>query len=155
VAYVTQTTLSVDDTADVVAALKRRFPDIREPAKSDICYATQNRQDAVKQLAIRCQVILVVSSRQSSNGNHLREVAQAYGCRSYLVETSDEIRAEWLDGDVGITAAASTPESLVQACIDHVRSLVPVYIVAELQGIEEKTVFPLPELLRDAARSTS
>lgn len=151
-AYVTQTTLSVDDTADVVAALKQRWPGIREPAKSDICYATQNRQDAVKQLAARCQVVLVVSSRASSNGNRLAEVAQAHGCRAYLFETADEIQAEWLEGDVGLTAAASTPEELVQACVRRIQQLFPGYAVQELGGKSEEHFFPLPALLLAAAR---
>ncbi|MBI4426528.1 MAG: 4-hydroxy-3-methylbut-2-enyl diphosphate reductase [Candidatus Kerfeldbacteria bacterium] len=152
VAYVTQTTLSVDDTAEVVAALKQRWPGIREPAKADICYATQNRQDAVKRLAARCRVIVVVSSRASSNGNRLAEVAWARGCRSNLVEMADEIRDDSLDGDVGITAAASTPEELVQACVRRIQWLVPGTAVQELSGKSEEHFFPLPESLLAAAR---
>src|SRR5947207_3443232 len=122
VAYISQTTLSVDDVRAIVDALKRRYPAIREPAKADICYATQNRQDAVKELARRCKAILVVGAPTSSNANRLVEVAAQLGARAYLIEAADDIRREWIAGDVGITAGASTPEDVVQACVAAVRA---------------------------------
>ncbi|HEY3215270.1 MAG TPA: 4-hydroxy-3-methylbut-2-enyl diphosphate reductase [Candidatus Eisenbacteria bacterium] len=151
VAYISQTTLSVDDVRTIIEALKRKFPEIREPAKADICYATQNRQDAVKELAQRCQVILVVGAPTSSNANRLVEVAAARGTRPYLIESADDIRPEWLVGDVGITAGASTPEDVVQACVERVRSLGD-YRVEEFRLLEERVMFPLPGELLAAAR---
>jgi 4-hydroxy-3-methylbut-2-enyl diphosphate reductase len=147
VAYITQTTLSVDDVREIVEVLRRRFPAIHEPAKDDICYATQNRQNAVKELARRCRVILVVGAPASSNANRLVEVAGALGVQSYLIESAEEIRPEWLEGDVGITAGASTPESVVLACVERVRSL-GEYRLEEIRLVEERVMFPLPgELL--------
>src|SRR5262245_46554005 len=119
VAYISQTTLSVDDVRAIVDALKRRYPAVHEPAKADICYATQNRQDAVKELARRCSVILVVGAPTSSNANRLVEVARARGAEAYLIEAAEDIRAEWLTGDVGLTAGASTPEHVVAACAER------------------------------------
>jgi 4-hydroxy-3-methylbut-2-enyl diphosphate reductase len=150
VAYISQTTLSVDDVRAIVDALKRKYPAIREPAKADICYATQNRQDAVKELSRRCKVILVVGAPTSSNANRLVEVAAQHGARAYLIEAAEDIRAEWIAGDVGITAGASTPEDVVQACAARVRSQGD-YRVEEFRLVEERVMFPLPgELLAGA-----
>jgi 4-hydroxy-3-methylbut-2-enyl diphosphate reductase len=147
VAYITQTTLSVDDVRTVVDALHKRFPAMREPTKADICYATQNRQDAVKELARRCGVILVVGAPTSSNANRLVEVAAALGVRAHLIEAATDIQPEWCAGDVGITAGASTPEDVVQACVRRVCELGD-YRVEEFRLLEERVMFPLPgELL--------
>ena len=147
VAYITQTTLSMDDLRDIVDVLKRRFPGIHEPAKDDICYATQNRQNAAKALAARCHMILVVGAPTSSNANRLVEVAIAHGARAVLIESPEDIRAEWIDGDMGLTAGASTPEPIVRACIARVREL-GNYRVEEIVLMEERIMFPLPgELL--------
>ena len=151
VAYISQTTLSVDDVRAIVEVLRRRFPALREPAKADICYATQNRQDAVKELARRCRVILVVGAPASSNANRLVEVAAALGARAYLIESAADIRPEWLDGDVGITAGASSPEAVIQACVEHVRRLGD-YRLEEFRLLEERVMFPLPENLLVAAQ---
>jgi 4-hydroxy-3-methylbut-2-en-1-yl diphosphate reductase len=150
VAYITQTTLSVDDVRAIVETLRRRFPAIREPAKDDICYATQNRQNAVKELARRCGMVLVVGAPTSSNANRLVEVAIALGAEAHLIESAEDIRPEWVAGDIGITAGASTPEDIVQACVARVQSLGD-YRVEEFRLIEERVMFPLPgELLGDA-----
>jgi 4-hydroxy-3-methylbut-2-enyl diphosphate reductase len=150
VAYISQTTLSVDDVRDIVQALKRRFPSVREPAKADICYATQNRQDAMKELARRAGLVLVVGAPTSSNANRLVEVARAAGADSYLIEAPEDIRPEWLTGDVGLTAGASTPEHVVQGCIERVREL-GGHKVEEFRLLEERVWFPLPgELLAEA-----
>jgi 4-hydroxy-3-methylbut-2-en-1-yl diphosphate reductase len=150
VAYITQTTLSVDDVRAMVEALRRKYPAVREPAKADICYATQNRQDAVKELARRCSIVLVVGAPASSNANRLVEVARTLGARAYLIEAPEDIRPEWLTGDVGITAGASTPEDIVQGCVERVRSL-GEYRVEEFRLVEERVMFPLPgELLAEA-----
>ena len=147
VAYITQTTLSLDDCAAIVGALRRRYPLVKEPAKDDICYATQNRQNAVKVMAPKCGTVLVVGAPASSNANRLVEVAAALGAKSYLIESADDIRPEWLTGDVGLTAGASTPEGIVQACVERIRSLGD-YRVESFQLVEERIVFPLPgELL--------
>ena len=148
-AYVTQTTLSIDDCARIVAALKARFPGIVGPKKDDICYATQNRQDAVKTLARQCDVVLVVGSPNSSNSNRLREVAQNEGVRAYMVDNAGELRPEWLEGRsrVGITAGASAPEVLVQEVIARIRELGAV-TVRRMEGVEETVKFPLPKGLR-------
>lgn len=148
-AYVTQTTLSVDDTARVIDALRRRFPDIIGPRKDDICYATQNRQDAVKQLALECDLILVVGSANSSNTNRLRELAERIGVKAHLIDTAAELRPEWLDGvtSVGVTSGASAPESLVQGVLARLRSLG----CREVAGVVTKTEdieFSLPSELR-------
>jgi 4-hydroxy-3-methylbut-2-en-1-yl diphosphate reductase len=144
-AYVTQTTLSVDDAARIVESLKARFPNIAGPKKDDICYATQNRQDAVKQLAGVCDAVLVVGSPNSSNSNRLREVAQNLGVPAYLVDSADDIQPDWIAGKVhiGITAGASAPEILVQEVIDRLKQL-GASKVAPLEGLEEKVNFPLP-----------
>ena len=145
-AYVTQTTLSVDDAARVVEALKQRFPGILGPKKNDICYATQNRQDAVKALAPQCDVVLVVGSQTSSNSNRLREVADHLGVPAYMVDKADEIQPEWIEGKfrVGLTAGASAPEILVEAVISHLKQL-GVDSVTHLQGVQEKVGFPMPK----------
>ena len=147
VAYITQTTLSLDDCAAIVAALKRRFPNIKEPAKDDICYATQNRQNAVKIMAPRCATVLVVGAPASSNANRLVEVASALGARSRLIEGPEDIEPAWLEGDVGLTAGASTPEAVVEACVRRILELGDFH-VEPFQLVEERIMFPLPgELL--------
>ena len=147
VAYITQTTLSMDDLRDIVAVLKSRFPAIHEPTKDDICYATQNRQNAVKVLAERCAMVLVVGAPMSSNANRLVEVAIANGARAVLIESPEDIQPEWISGDLGLTAGASTPEPIVRACIDRVCSMGD-YRVEEIVLTEERIMFPLPgELL--------
>jgi 4-hydroxy-3-methylbut-2-enyl diphosphate reductase len=150
VAYITQTTLSVDDVRTIVEALKRRYPAVHEPAKADICYATQNRQDAMKELARRCSVVLVVGAPTSSNANRLVEVAAVLGASAHLIEAAEDIEATWLTGDVGITAGASTPEDVVQACVRRVCELGD-YRVEEFRLLEERVMFPLPGELLAAA----
>ena len=151
-AYVTQTTLSMDDTADVVAALKARFPRIQGPKRNDICYATTNRQMAVKQLANHCEVVLVIGSKNSSNSNRLREVAEREGARAWLVDDADDIDPGWFEGVecVGITAGASAPEALVQGVLDYVKGL-GAEGVETLNIVEERITFSLPEVLRKTA----
>ena len=145
-AYVTQTTLSVDDAARVVDALRARFPNITGPKKDDICYATQNRQDAVKALAPQCDVVIVVGSPTSSNSNRLREVAENLGVAAYMVDSASEIDPRWVSGKerVGVTAGASAPEILVRAVIDRLNQL-GIGSVADLDGVREKVGFPLPK----------
>ncbi|MHB0916233.1 MAG: 4-hydroxy-3-methylbut-2-enyl diphosphate reductase [Thiobacillus sp.] len=145
-AYVTQTTLSVDDAARVVDALRKRFPHIAGPKKDDICYATQNRQDAVKALAPQCDVVIVVGSPTSSNSNRLREVAENLGVPAYMVDNASEIDPQWVSEKkrVGVTAGASAPEILVRAVIDRLDQL-GIGSVADLDGVEEKVGFPLPK----------
>jgi len=144
-AYVTQTTLSVDDAAVIVAALKARFPTILGPKRDDICYATQNRQDAVKALAEQTDLVLVVGSPNSSNSNRLREVAQNIGVAAYMVDTAADLDPKWLTGRsrIGISAGASAPEVLVRELVDRLRGLGATE-VREMGGIEESVVFPLP-----------
>ncbi len=155
-AYVTQTTLSVDDAAEIVAALKTRFPAIRGPKRDDICYATQNRQDAVKFMAPQCDVVIVVGSPNSSNSNRLREVAQKMGAQAYMVNSAADLKPEWVAGKrrVGITAGASAPEVLVSELVERLRAY-GAQSVRPLEGITESVVFTLPrELARaKAARS--
>jgi len=148
-AYVTQTTLSVDDTARVIDALRNRFPSIQGPRKDDICYATQNRQDAVKSLAERSDVVLVVGSTNSSNSNRLRELAERCGARAYLVDDATQIDPAWLQGagGVGITAGASAPEVLVEDVVSTLKEL-GVRAVSNLEGREENITFSLPKALR-------
>ncbi|ROR34995.1 4-hydroxy-3-methylbut-2-enyl diphosphate reductase [Inmirania thermothiophila] len=148
-AYVTQTTLSVDDTRRVVEVLRRRFPRIRGPRKDDICYATQNRQDAVKRLAARCDLVLVVGSPNSSNSNRLREIAERAGTAAHLVDGADDLRREWLAGvrRIGVTAGASAPEVLVEGIVARLRGWTGGR-VRDLDGVEESARFPLPEALR-------
>ncbi|MBT6411351.1 MAG: 4-hydroxy-3-methylbut-2-enyl diphosphate reductase [Betaproteobacteria bacterium] len=148
-AYVTQTTLSVDDAAKIVEALILKYPKIKVPAKEDICYATQNRQDAVKSLAEHCDLIVVVGSSNSSNSNRLREVAETKGVRAFLIDNEADLKPEWLDGvtKVGVTAGASAPEVLVSAVVERLRSL-GVGVVKEFSGIQENVVFHLPGSLK-------
>jgi len=148
-AYVTQTTLSVDDAAKIVEALILKYPKIKVPAKEDICYATQNRQDAVKSLAEHCDLIVVVGSSNSSNSNRLREVAETKGVRAFLIDNAADLKTEWLDGvtKVGVTAGASAPEVLVSAVVERLRSL-GVGVVKEFSGIQEKVVFHVPGSLK-------
>jgi len=150
-AFVTQTTLSVDDTLDIIAALRERFPDIAGPKKDDICYATQNRQDAVKQLAEHCDAILVVGSRNSSNSNRLRELAAQYNVKAWLVDNAAEIDVSWLQGCqvVGVTAGASVPEVLVDEVLDYLRGW-GARDIENMKGRQENIVFPLPRELQAA-----
>jgi 4-hydroxy-3-methylbut-2-enyl diphosphate reductase len=147
--YVSQTTLSVDDTARVIDALRAKFPAIQGPRKDDICYATQNRQDAVRQLALEAQVVLVVGSPNSSNSNRLRELAERCGARAFLVDGAADIRPEWLDGAavVGLTAGASAPEVLVEGVVTRLREL-GATAVADMAGRPEHITFSMPRELR-------
>src|SRR5688500_1653679 len=146
--YVTQTTLSIDDARAIVAALKARFPAIRGPKKDDICYATQNRQDAVKFMAPQCEVVIVVGSANSSNSNRLREVAEHIGAQAYMVDSAADLRAEWIEGKsrIGVTAGASAPESLVNELVERLKAL-GAKSVRPLEGISETVVFSLPRAL--------
>lgn len=156
-AFVTQTTLSVDDTSEVIDALRRRFPKIVGPKKEDICYATQNRQDAVKKLTSDCDLILVVGSQNSSYSTRLMEISQKKGVPAYLIDNVTEIRREWLDGkrNIGVTAGASAPEVLVEEVIDQLQKW-GVENVMEAPGIRESVVFSLPrELYQDAAAAAN
>ena len=148
-AVVTQTTLSMDDAADIAAAVKARFPNVREPKQQDICYATQNRQDAVKVMSPRVDIVIVVGSPTSSNSNRLREVAHKLGTTSYMVDSAEELQPEWFVGRqrVGLTAGASAPEVLVKAVVDRIKALGAVS-VRKMDGIEETIKFPLPKGLR-------
>jgi 4-hydroxy-3-methylbut-2-enyl diphosphate reductase len=146
-AFVTQTTLSIDDAADIVAALRARFPEIVGPKKDDICYATQNRQDAVRRMSVSCDLVLVVGSPNSSNSNRLRETAVSRGLTAYLIDGPEEIREDWLVGKarVGVTAGASAPEILVEQVIQRLQSL-GAGQVEVLDGVSENTTFPTPRL---------
>ena len=148
-AFVTQTTLSMDDTARVIDALREKFPNIQGPRKDDICYATQNRQDAVKDLAGRCEVVLVVGSPNSSNSNRLRELAERMDCRAYLIDNATEMDRHWFDGiqSVGVTAGASAPEVLIQEVLQQLQDW-GGDLPSELSGIEENVTFSLPKALR-------
>lgn len=154
-AYVSQTTLSVDDTLDIIAALKKRFPNIIEPKKGDICYATTNRQEAVKFMAPQVEVVVVVGSPNSSNSNRLREVAQKMGTPAYMVDNAAGIDPAWIAGKkrIGVTAGASAPEVLVQAVIERLRALGAASVRA-LEGVEENVTFPLPKGL-DAGKAAA
>jgi 4-hydroxy-3-methylbut-2-enyl diphosphate reductase len=145
-AFVSQTTLSVDDTADIIEALKERFPGISEPKKGDICYATTNRQQAVKFMAPQVQLVIVVGSPSSSNSNRLREVAEKNGVEAYMVDNAGQIDPAWVAGKtrIGVTAGASAPELLVKQVIDRLNALSPA-TVRELDGVEENVTFPLPK----------
>ena len=145
-AFVSQTTLSVDDCSQIIAALKRRFPSIAEPKKQDICYATQNRQDAVKFMAPQCDLVLVIGSPASSNSNRLREVAQKMGCEARMIGSAAELDPAWVEGRsrIGITAGASAPEVLVEELVERLKTL-GARTVRTLPGIEEHTSFPLPK----------
>jgi 4-hydroxy-3-methylbut-2-enyl diphosphate reductase len=148
-AVVTQTTLSVDDASEISRAVRLRFPTVREPKQQDICYATQNRQDAVKLMSPQVDVVIVVGSPTSSNSNRLAELARKLGVDSYMVDSADELQPQWLQGKsrVGLTAGASAPEVLVKAVIDRIRSLGAVS-VRKMDGIQETVKFPLPKGLR-------
>jgi 4-hydroxy-3-methylbut-2-enyl diphosphate reductase len=152
ISYVTQTTLSVDDAAAIVAALKARFPSITGPKKDDICYATQNRQDAVKFMAPQCDVVIVVGSPNSSNSNRLREVAQSRGIEAHMVDNAAQLKAEWVAGKkiVGVTAGASAPEVLVNELIARLKAL-GAGSVRQLEGVSENVVFTLPRELGSRA----
>jgi 4-hydroxy-3-methylbut-2-en-1-yl diphosphate reductase len=155
-AVVTQTTLSVDDAADILAAVKRRFPGVREPKQQDICYATQNRQDAVKVLAPDVDVVIVVGSPTSSNSNRLRELAERLGTHAYMVDAPDDLRPEWFHGKraVGLTAGASAPDILVEQVIERLRAL-GALSVRKLRGVQETVHFPLPKGLGDKAMNST
>ena len=148
-AYVTQTTLSMDDTSVVIDALRKKFPAIKGPRKDDICYATQNRQDAVKALSQECDLVLVVGSVNSSNSNRLRELAERSGCHAHLVDGAEDIQSQWLNGIhcIGITAGASAPDVLVKGVIARLQEL-GADAPEELEGIEENIVFSMPKELR-------
>lgn len=147
--YCTQTTLSVDETKDIIAALRAKFPHIQGPRKDDICYATQNRQDAVRELAVGAQVVLVVGSRNSSNSNRLRELAEKEGSTAYLIDGPEDIRPEWFNGiqQIGVTAGASAPEVLVKQVISRLQTLGGT-MVHEKPGVKEDIIFALPLELR-------
>jgi 4-hydroxy-3-methylbut-2-enyl diphosphate reductase len=148
-AVVTQTTLSVDDAAEISAAVRRRFPNIREPKQQDICYATQNRQDAVKVMSGQVDVLIVVGSPTSSNSNRLAELARKLGVPAYMVDTAGELQPQWLEGKtrVGLTAGASAPELLVTQVVDRIKSLGAVS-VQKMDGVQETMKFPLPKGLK-------
>jgi 4-hydroxy-3-methylbut-2-enyl diphosphate reductase len=145
-AYVSQTTLSVDDTAEIIAALKQKFPHIAEPKKTDICYATTNRQEAVKFMAPQVDAVIVVGSPNSSNSNRLREVAEKKGAVAYMVDNATQIDPNWLTNcrRIGVTAGASAPEILVQEVIDALKKL-GAKSVRVLDGVQENVAFPLPK----------
>ncbi|MBF0287178.1 MAG: 4-hydroxy-3-methylbut-2-enyl diphosphate reductase [SAR324 cluster bacterium] len=149
VAYLTQTTLSLDDTAEIIAALKEKFPKIQGPSKEDICYATQNRQNAVKAIAKEVDLVLVVGAPNSSNTLRLVEVAKACGISAKRIESAMEIQAKWLDGvqQIGVTAGASAPEDIVQDIIRTLQGIVPNNTVKEFTLVEEHVIFPLPTIL--------
>lgn len=155
-AYVTQTTLSVDDTEEVIVALKQRFPTIAEPKKGDICYATTNRQEAVKFMAPQVDLVIVVGSPNSSNSNRLREVAEKKGAIAHMVDNADEIKNEWLENSVrvGVTAGASAPEILVEEVIARLKAL-GVKSVRTLEGVEEHVTFPLPKGLNAVQKQSN
>ncbi|TXR51514.1 4-hydroxy-3-methylbut-2-enyl diphosphate reductase [Reinekea thalattae] len=148
-AYVTQTTLSMDDTASIIDALRAKFPNIQGPRKDDICYATQNRQDAVKTLSQQCDIVIVVGSPNSSNSNRLRELAERMGCAAYLVDHVDQLQPQWFDGvkEIGVTAGASAPDILVQQVVDGLRNMGANQLI-ELDGVIENITFSIPKELR-------
>ncbi len=157
VAYISQTTLSVDETRAVIARLRERFPAIVGPRTDDICYATTNRQAAVKQLARECELVLVIGSRNSSNSNRLVEVAREHGAESHLIDNESQVREEWLAGKgvVGITSGASAPEELVQSLVGFIRQRAPEVQVEELEVVSEDVRFMLPKAIRRAMASAS
>jgi 4-hydroxy-3-methylbut-2-enyl diphosphate reductase len=154
VAYITQTTLSVDETTQIIARLRERFPNIAGPKSDDICYATTNRQIAVKQLARECDLVLVIGSTNSSNSNRLVEVAREHGAASHLIDNSGQVQAEWLEGveTVGITSGASAPEELVEALVDYFREL-GAEDVSELRTVDEDVRFMLPREIREELKT--
>ena len=147
--FVTQTTLSVDDTLDIIAALKNKFPSIEGPRKNDICYATQNRQDAVQKLAKAAEILIVVGSKNSSNSNRLRELAEKFGTQAYLVDNGDDVDSQWFANikKVAVTAGASAPEVLVQEVVNAIAKLAP-HVITEIEGRKEDVVFAVPAELR-------
>ncbi|QQX81504.1 4-hydroxy-3-methylbut-2-enyl diphosphate reductase [Shewanella sp. KX20019] len=147
--FVTQTTLSMDDTADVIASLQKKFPAIEGPRKDDICYATQNRQDAVRNISENAELFIVVGSKNSSNSNRLRELAQKKGTNAYLVDNADDVNSAWFDGvkRVAVTAGASAPEVLVKQVVDAIADMAPS-VITEVEGRLEDTVFAVPAELR-------
>lgn len=149
ISYVTQTTLSVDDTKDIIERLQKHFPDIQSPRRDDICYATQNRQDAVKELVNYCDLLLVIGSTTSSNSNRLREIAEKNGIESYLIDGANQIHAQWLENKntIGVTAGASAPEILVAQVIDRLKTLSNAQ-VSEIEGVKENITFAVPKELR-------
>ena len=153
-AFVTQTTLSMDDTAKVITALRETFPKIEGPRKDDICYATQNRQDAVKQLAEGCDLVLVVGSPNSSNSNRLRELSERMGCSAYLIDDADQIEKQWVNGvsTIGLTAGASAPEVLVKGVVTRLQEL-GADLPEEIEGQPENVVFSMPKELRIPTKS--
>jgi 4-hydroxy-3-methylbut-2-en-1-yl diphosphate reductase len=155
-AYVTQTTLSMDDAAQVINALKEKFPNIQAPKSDDICYATQNRQDAVKMMAKDCDLVIIVGSPNSSNSNRLREVAENQGVEAYMIDNASYLKQEWLTGKkkIGVSAGASAPEVLVQEVIQTLQKL-GAHDVMELKGVVENVVFKLPKNLMTAMKETS
>jgi 4-hydroxy-3-methylbut-2-en-1-yl diphosphate reductase len=155
-AVVTQTTLSVDDTAEILNAIKQRFPSIREPKQQDICYATQNRQDAIKLLSPQVELVIVVGSPTSSNSNRLREVAMKLGTESYMVDNAGELRPEWFEGKtrVGVSAGASAPEVLVREVVERIKALGAIS-VRTMDGLVETVKFPLPMGLREGGKDPS
>ncbi len=148
--YVSQTTLSVDETADVIEELRRVFPDIQGPRKDDICYATQNRQDAVRDMAEDVEVVVVVGSKNSSNSTRLKELAEKLGTPGYLTDCPEDIQTEWFDGKrkVGVTAGASAPEELVNQILDRIKQIVGTESIEEIQGREENMFFEVPKELQ-------
>jgi 4-hydroxy-3-methylbut-2-enyl diphosphate reductase len=155
-AVVTQTTLSVDDTAEILNAIKQRFPSIREPKQQDICYATQNRQDAIKLLSPQVDLVIVVGSPTSSNSNRLREVAMKLGTESYMVDNADELKPEWFEGKsrVGLSAGASAPEVLVREVVERIKAYGAIS-VRTMDGLVETVKFPLPTGLREGGKDPS
>jgi len=155
-AVVTQTTLSVDDAADIFQAIQKKFPNIRSPKQQDICYATQNRQDAVKMMSSAVDLVIVVGSPSSSNSNRLKDVAAKYGTPSFMVDSAEELKPEWFENRnrIGVTAGASAPEVLVQEVLKKIKTLGPIS-VRQLQGIEETVKFPLPKGLKIDSNGSS
>ena len=155
-AVVTQTTLSVDDTAEILNAIKQRFPSIREPKQQDICYATQNRQDAIKLLSPQVDLVIVVGSPTSSNSNRLREVAIKLGTESYMVDNANELKPEWFEGKsrVGLSAGASAPEVLVREVVERIKAYGAIS-VRTMDGLVETVKFPLPTGLREGGKDPS
>jgi len=155
-AVVTQTTLSVDDAADIFQAIQKKFPNIRSPKQQDICYATQNRQDAVKMMSSAVDLVIVVGSPTSSNSNRLKDVAAKYGTPSFMVDSAEELKPEWFENRnrIGVTAGASAPEVLVQEVLKKIKTLGPIS-VRQLQGIEETVKFPLPKGLKIDSNESS
>lgn len=149
ISYVTQTTLSVDDTKEIIEKLTQRFPNIQSPKRDDICYATQNRQDAVKNLVVDCDLLLVIGSKTSSNSNRLREIADKNGIESYLIDDADHILESWLrdKNKIGVTAGASAPEILVKQVVERLKSLQKASVI-EIEGVEENITFAVPKELR-------